>query len=253
MRQIELVGPDLPRLRIRPGAHLVVRIPAGDGHARRVYSIRTHDPRVSALTIRVAVHHRDGPGCAWARTAAPGDRVAVEPPRSKITLDETAAFHLFVGEETAAVPLLAMRAALHRSARGGIAPPALGVFEAAGPGDEVPGIDGVPALPWVHRGMARATASRVLLRAVQALDLPGGAGAGAHRDRHRSWEQVGGGRIGERGGDQQDRLVAGPGPIEDAGGRRRVAADELTDQPVRVGLGHASSVGSGAGDALTLG
>ena len=124
------------------------------------------------------MHHADGPGCAWVRAAVPGDRVTVERPHSKITLDETAAFHLFVGEETAAVPLLAMRAALHRSARGGgTSPPAFGVFEASGPGDEVPGADSVPALPWVHRGTAPAIGARLLLRAVQELDLPRGAGA----------------------------------------------------------------------------
>lgn len=177
MRQLELVGPDLPHLRIRPGAHLVVQVPAGAGHARRVYSIWTHDPRAAALTIRVAMHHRAGPGYAWAGSVVPGDRITVEAPRSKITLDETAAFHLFVGEETAAVPLLAMQAALHRTARGGTARPAFGVFEASGPDDEVPGVDGVTALPWVHRGASSAVASRVLLRAVQELELPAGTGA----------------------------------------------------------------------------
>jgi len=174
MREIELAGPDLPRLRSRPGAHLVVRVPAGAGYARRVYSIWTRDPRASALTIRVALHDADGPGCVWARGVAPGDRVTVEPPRSKITIDEAAAFHLFVGEETGAVPLLAMRAALHRN---GASPPVFGVFETATAADEMPGVDGVPPLPWVHRGNASASASRVLLRAVQALEIPTGAGA----------------------------------------------------------------------------
>lgn len=177
MRQIELVGPDLPRLRSRAGAHLVVRVPTGGGCARRVYSIWNHDPRTSSLAIRVALHDADGPGCVWARGVAPGDRITVEQPRSKITIDSTAAFHLFIGDETAAVPLLAMRAAVHRAARGGTPPPVLGVFEAAGAADEMPGVDGVPTLPWVHRGSTPATASRVLLRAVQALDLPAGIGA----------------------------------------------------------------------------
>ena len=175
MRQIELVGPDLRSLRVRPGSHLVVRVPAGKGQARRVYSIWTFLPRDAALTIRVAIHDAGGPGCVWARDVVPGDRVSVEPPRSKIALAETAAFHLFIGEETGAAPLLAMRAALHRSAQGRI--PVHGVFEAAGPGDEVPCADGIPALPWVHRGSATAVGSRVLLRAVQELDLPGGSGA----------------------------------------------------------------------------
>jgi NADPH-dependent ferric siderophore reductase len=169
MRQIDLVGPDFARLRVRPGAHVVVRVPVAGGHVRRVYSIWHPAPGTATLAIRVALHPAGGPGCVWACSVAAGDRVVVEPPRSKITLDEAAAYHLFVGDETAAVPLLTMRAAV----RG----PAYGVFESAGPGDEVPGVAGVPPLPWVHRGTAPAVASRTLLRAAQDLELPAGAGA----------------------------------------------------------------------------
>lgn len=173
MRAIELIGPDFARLRHRAGAHLVVRVPDGDRTARRVYSVWDRTPGSSALTIRVARHDAGGPGCVWARAVRPGDRVTVEPPRSKITLADSAAFHLFIGDETGAVPLLSMRAAAHRTAA---ARPAYGVFEAATPDDEMPGADGVPPLPWVHRGGAPAVASRVLLRAVQDLDLPAGTG-----------------------------------------------------------------------------
>jgi NADPH-dependent ferric siderophore reductase len=173
MREIELVGPDVPRLRLRPGAHLVARLP--DGGARRVYSIWRHDPRASLLVLRVALHDAGGPGCTWARTVAPDDRLTVEPPRTKITVDPSATFHLFAGDETGAVPLLAMRAALHRATGG--AADIHGVFEAAGPADEVPDVDGLPPLPWVHRGSSPAVASRVLLRAVQDLDLPPTGGA----------------------------------------------------------------------------
>jgi NADPH-dependent ferric siderophore reductase len=173
MREIELTGPDFARLRTRPGAHLVVRVPDGSGVARRVYSIWDRRPGSAAVTIRVALHDAGGPGCVWARAVTPGERVTVEPPRSKITLDGTARFHLFAGDETGAVPLLSMRAAALRS---GVAGPAYGVFEAAGPDDEMPGPDDVPPLPWVYRGSAPAVASRVLLRAVQDLDLPAGTG-----------------------------------------------------------------------------
>ncbi|MEV6302157.1 siderophore-interacting protein [Actinoplanes sp. NPDC051861] len=186
MRQIELTGPDLSRLRVRPGAHLVIRIPnvAGSSTARRVYSIWSHRPAASSLTIRVALHDVGGPGCVWAQAAAPGDRLEVEQPRTKITLDATADFHLFLGDETGAVPLLAMHAALLRTETpaSGVAgrrldPPVFGVFESADPGDEMPGPDNVPPLPWVHRNGASAVASRVLLRAAQNLDLPAGRGA----------------------------------------------------------------------------
>ena len=62
MRQIDLVGPDVPRLRCRPGAHVVVRLPTGTGEARRVYSIWRHDPARSALSLRLALHDAGGPG-----------------------------------------------------------------------------------------------------------------------------------------------------------------------------------------------
>ncbi|MFB9409118.1 siderophore-interacting protein [Dactylosporangium matsuzakiense] len=173
MRQIDLVGPDVPRLRLHPGAHLVVLVPTATAKARRVYSIWRHTPAESRLSLRIAVHDGGGPGCDWARRAAPGDRVTVEPPRSKITVVDAAAFHLFAGDETGAVPLLAMRAALRTGAR-----PVIGVFECAGPQDEMPGRDGVPPLPWVHRGTASAVASRVLQHAVHDLAIPS-AGTGA--------------------------------------------------------------------------
>lgn len=171
MREIELVGPDVPRLRMRPGAHVVARIPDGDTIARRVYSVWRHDPRSSLLVLRVALHDAGGPGCTWARTVTVDNRLSIEPPRTKITIDESARFHLFIGDETGAVPLLAMRAALPRAAA------TYGVFETTDPSDEVPDFEGRAPLPWVHRGQAPAVASRVLLRAVQDLDLPTGPGA----------------------------------------------------------------------------
>ncbi|WP_250035011.1 siderophore-interacting protein [Paractinoplanes maris] len=175
MREISLTGPDVPHLRLRPGAHVVARIPGAEGYARRVYSIWRHDPRTGLLVLRVALHDAGGPGCTWARGVAVDDRIGVEPPRTKITVDESAKFHLFIGDETGAVPLLAMRAALHRSSRG--AAVVHGVFEASSPEDEVPDVDGVPPLPWVHRGRSSAVASPVLLRAVQDLELPTTGGA----------------------------------------------------------------------------
>ena len=170
MREIELVGPDLPRLTCRPGAHVVVHVPTATGVARHVYSAWQFAPRQSRLVLRVAVHAGDAPACVWARSVRPGDPVTIEPPRRKISPDPAAALHVFAGDETAAVPLLAIRAAL------GPAAPVFGVFEAAEAADEVPDFPGADPLPWVHRGQASAVSSSVLLRAVQGLDLPAGRG-----------------------------------------------------------------------------
>jgi len=77
--------------------------------------------------------------------------------------------------------------------------------------------------------------------------------AGGRRQLRGPRQQVGGGRIDEGGGDQKDRLVAGSGPVDDADPRRRIPADELTDQPVGIGLCHADSVEDRAAATLTLG
>jgi len=175
MREIRLRGPGLAQLRCQPGAHVVVHVPTAAGPARRVYSIWQRSPQHALISLRVAIHGADAPGCAWALTVEPGDAVTIEPPRSKITIDPAAAFHLFAGDETAAIPLLAMHAAIHRS-DSDEPPRVIGVFEAATAEAEVPGGSGVPPLPWVHRGAASAVASPVLLKAVRELDFPPGPG-----------------------------------------------------------------------------
>jgi len=110
MRELRLQGPELARLRCSPGAHVTVSVPDEAVTVRRVYSVWDSDP-VAALRLRIALHDGGGPGCAWVLAARPGDEVTLEPPRSKITIDPRAAYNLFVGDETGAVPLLAMHAA----------------------------------------------------------------------------------------------------------------------------------------------
>jgi NADPH-dependent ferric siderophore reductase len=169
VREIRLRGSALTGLRCAPGSHVVVRVPTADGAARRVYSIWRSSAVDAYAMLRIVLHSRDAPGSAWAARVQRGDPVVLEPPRSKISVDRAAAFHLFIGDETGAVPLLAMRA----SVRGATV---AGVLECSGPGEEMPGADGAPPLPWVHRGAAPAVASKVLLGAVRGLELPTGAG-----------------------------------------------------------------------------
>jgi len=176
VREIRLRGPALAGWRCPPGAHVVVHVPTDAGPVRRVYSVWHGDPRSALVCLRLAVHAAGGPGTAWAQHAAPGDAVDVEPPRSKIGLAVGAAYHVFVGDETGAVPLLAMSAAVHRSV-GPAAVPVIGVLETPTAASEMPGVPGVPPLPWVHRGRASAVTSPVLVRALRELRLPPGVGA----------------------------------------------------------------------------
>jgi NADPH-dependent ferric siderophore reductase len=174
MREIRLQSPALGRLRFGVTSHVVVRVPVAGGTARRVYSVWAPDRASGVIRLRIALHGGVTPGCGWALSATAGDEVLIEPPRTKIAIDPRAPYHLLIGEETAAVPLLSMRAALYHSddARGSV----YGVLESPGPETEVPGARGVPALPWVHRGDAPATGSAVLVRAIRELSLPGGPG-----------------------------------------------------------------------------
>jgi NADPH-dependent ferric siderophore reductase len=174
MHELHLAGPALGTFRARPGSHVVVRVPAGESHVRRVYSVWWHRPTSMRLALRVATHDDRSPGCRWARAARPGDGVVIEAARTKITVDRDAPFHLFIGEETATVCLYAMYSALYWE--GGAGTRVYGVFEAAGPAGEVPNFDSVPPLPWVHRGARSAAASPVLLAAVRELELPEEAG-----------------------------------------------------------------------------
>ncbi|HEU5473551.1 MAG TPA: siderophore-interacting protein [Actinophytocola sp.] len=176
MREIRFRGPALKTLPSKPGAHLPIGVPDSGGQTvLRTYSVWTHQPAAAALTIRVLLHDPGGPGSVWASTAEIGDRLWIGVPRNKIVLDPAAPYHVFVGEETGAVPLLTMLAAVPDVAE------AYGVLETTGPDEEFAAPGAGPAgarpagsrtLPWVHRGGAPAVASRVLLRAVRELDLP---------------------------------------------------------------------------------
>jgi len=159
--------------RIRAGAHITVHLPQPDGgSAPRIYSIWRQSAGGAQLTIRVLLHPRGGPGTSWARTAQPGDEVAIGPPQSKLTLDQRAGFHVFLGDENGAVPLLAMRGRLAADAA------VYGAFQALGRDFRVPAPPGVPELPWLdepHPAMS-PPAGFPVLAAARALELPAGAG-----------------------------------------------------------------------------
>ncbi|MFF1509667.1 siderophore-interacting protein [Streptomyces sp. NPDC058326] len=171
MRELTLTGPALAVLRSKPGAHLPLEVPDADGVPRlRTYSVWAHNPSRATLTLRIALHRPGGPGSRWAASAVAGDRTRVGVPRNRITLESRARHHVFIGEETGAVPLLTMLAALPAGAA------ACGVLETTGPEGEFPPPYGPRGLPWVHRGRASAVGSRVLLEAVRRLELPPGPG-----------------------------------------------------------------------------
>ncbi|GIG86435.1 siderophore-interacting protein [Plantactinospora endophytica] len=169
MRRVRVTGDRLRTVPWLPGQHVRVNVtPPRDwlrrpGDARRSYSVWELDRDRGSLDLCV-LDHGDGPGAAWARNARPGQPISLSRPEGRLTLRESA-YHLFVGDETAAVPFAAMLRALPART------PAYGVLVTDRPDGEVP----LPAdrrLPWVHRGDADPADGSTLLRAVRALDLP---------------------------------------------------------------------------------
>ncbi|GII94049.1 siderophore-interacting protein [Sinosporangium siamense] len=135
----------------------------------RTYTIWDLDPGRTAIELRVHLYAGDGIGLKWARTARPGDRVTFWWPQGDFFPRE-AAYHVFVGEETAGAAFGPMIRALGASAQ------VYGVLEGESPEHDLP-MPGAPSLRRVHRHGAPAVASQVLLAAVAELDLPGNAGA----------------------------------------------------------------------------
>jgi NADPH-dependent ferric siderophore reductase len=112
LREIRLRGPAFGVVTSKPAAHAPVEIAVDGGHVLRTYSVWAHDRVTASLTLRVVAHDPGGPGSRWAAGVSVGTRLRIGLPRNRITLDPTARYHVFVGEETAAIPLLTMLAAL---------------------------------------------------------------------------------------------------------------------------------------------
>lgn len=194
LRRIVLGGPALAGLAWTAGQQVRVQVPASGAvdwivGTMRTYSVWDYDGR--HLELRV-FDHGDGPGSAWARDVRPGRKVLVLKPHGDFVVKE-AAFHLFVGEETASVAFGPMLRALPATAR------AAGVVEVDTPQERLD-LD----LAYTYRNGASAASSASLLEAVRALDLPAEPGVAylageartiqlvrTHLVRERGWPRRG--------------------------------------------------------------
>ncbi|MFF0572701.1 siderophore-interacting protein [Streptosporangium saharense] len=135
----------------------------------RTYTIWDLTPDRKAIELRVHLYPGDGIGLRWARTARPGDPVTFWWPQGDFFTRE-AAYHVFIGEETAGAAFGPMIRALGASAE------VYGVLESESPEHDLP-LPEAPTLRRVHRHGTSAVASQVLLAAVAELDLPDNTGA----------------------------------------------------------------------------
>jgi NADPH-dependent ferric siderophore reductase len=125
----------------------------------RTYSVWQHD---TGIELCVLDHDGGGPGIAWARQLRTGHSASFAAPQGSFLLRD-AAYHVFAGDETAAVAFGPMLHAL---------PPAAGVYgviEAGESGDLLPL---ARPLHWQFRDGRPAASSQTLLEAFARLELP---------------------------------------------------------------------------------
>ena len=195
MRLIRVESDEVARLTWTPGQHVRVHVDDRRSWLRprdalRTYSVWNHD---GGLELCVLDHGTGGPGARWARALRTGQRVTFGRPEGSFALRD-APYHVFAGEETAAVAFGAMLRALPPGA------PAYGVIEVDGPGDRLPL---ARDLRWEYRDGRPAAASETLVEAVHRLELPPGPGVAYLAGEARTIQMLRRHLVAERGWPRQ--------------------------------------------------
>ena len=161
---VELVlDGDLAGLGALPGNDLMLAVPVegGDGSFRRRYTIRQHLPGSSTLRLWIDTS-AGGPGSRWAAEAPIDSIIEALGPRGKVSLDEMADWHLFIGDLSFLPASLAMAEAIEAPGQ------VIIILEVDDPGDAI--------APELDEGIGVTFA--VIERAGRALDDPAGLLAG---------------------------------------------------------------------------
>ena len=179
MRRITIAAPGLSWT---PGQQ--IRVTADGLLTRRTYSVWDYDG--SSLQLCV-LDHGDGPGARWARSVRPGDEVVFGGPEGTFTPRPSSPYHVFAGEETAAVAFGPMLRALGDA-------PVYGAVEVDTPEDRLP-LD----LTWCYRQGVPAASSATLVAAVRDLALPDEPGTAYVAGEARTVQAVRDHLVRERG------------------------------------------------------
>lgn len=143
---------------------------AGDHRPRpRRFTVRDWDATARELTLDFVAHGDVGFAGAWAQRAVPGDRLQFRGPSGGYDPHPEAAWHLFVGDESALPAIARSVEALPAQARAVV----VAVVDDAT--NELP-LAGPPLLDvhWLHRATSERP-DELLVDAVAALDWPAGA------------------------------------------------------------------------------
>ena len=203
-RLIRLTGPGLERLEWVPGQQVRVLVTGPlQGVADllrtrlRTYSIWSHAGDQVELCV---YEHGKGPGSRWARDLKPGDEVSFRRPEGRLILDQAAPYHVFVGEETAAVAFGAMLRALPPGAEAHV------LLEAQGEAARLPMPDSA-RVTWIDRGPAAAADPAVLLGALREYELPDRPGVAYVAGEARTCQAVRAHLVRERGWPRRSVVV----------------------------------------------
>ncbi|WP_411077703.1 siderophore-interacting protein [Streptomyces sp. cmx-10-25] len=133
----------------------------------RTYTVRAWDPERRELTVDFVVHGDEGLAGPWAARAEAGDTLRFLGPGGGYAPDETADWHLLVGDESA---LPAIAAALERLPAGARAHAFVEIEDAAEEQKLETAAD--VDVTWLHRG--GRPVGEALVEAVRTLDFPTG-------------------------------------------------------------------------------
>ena len=207
MRRIRMCDARLKQLAWTPGQHIRLQVAgllksALQLHAHdalRTYSIYDADPELGTLDIAMLDHDgapgQQTPARHWSSRTNIGDRLQMTRPQGTFVLRESAPYHLFVGEETAAVAFAAMLRALPDEAQ------AYGVIEGATITDH---LALSRPLTRVERGHASAENSDILAQALRELPLPDYPGVAYLAGEARTVQTLRNILIKERGWNRRD-------------------------------------------------
>jgi NADPH-dependent ferric siderophore reductase len=253
--RIRLEGPRVSSL---PGQHVRVHVsdmldPRNWLRPRdilRTYSIWRHDD--DGIELCVLDHGGEGPGAQWARGLNIGQAVSFGRPEGSFVLRE-GPYHVFAGEETAAVTFGAMLRALPAGT------PAYGIIEVDEPEDRLP-IE--HELPWRYRQGRSAAASQSLVDAFAELELPASPGLAYLAGEARTIQLLRRHLVTERGWPRQaiqtkpywtpgkrglDLVPAAGLLVRPRGARRSIRALDVPQPPRDLGRGIGAPVRTRAG------
>ncbi|MEU8136035.1 siderophore-interacting protein [Streptodolium elevatio] len=209
MRRVRIGGEGVAGLAWTPGQQVRLHVnelfaasswkPGALGDVLRTYSVWDYDAS-GVLDLCVFDHGGTGPGGRWGREAEPGLSVRLGKPEGSMTPRREAAYHVFVGEETAQVAFGPMLSALGDDAR------VFGAVETATEDDRLP-LPRADDIAWTERGDRSAASSDSLVESVRGLALPDEPGIAYVAGEARTVQAVRAHLVRDRGWPRRSVLV----------------------------------------------